>query len=308
MSGGPDILRRRVPPSAPPESRTIAQHGDYECRTLDLSAAGIDAMSRLLRTVFPHAAHLTPVYLDWLYAANPDGAAVGVNAYRGGEMVGHYAAICLRARLFGAEARGSHSLNNGVHPEHRGQGLFQRLGILTHECCAAAGHAFVIGVPNANTTRVFATTFGFQLVGPLQARLGLGPIARHPAEHAVDYARVWDERNVRWRLANPGTRYSLTIRGGRAEVRAPSGRPGIRALVGWVDPTLALPDLGPPPPGLDLFIGADPALRWSRSLYVNLPLRLRPAPLNFVFKDLTGRDRRIDPGRLRYAALDFDPY
>jgi hypothetical protein len=37
-------------------------------------------------------------------------------------------------------------------------------------------------------------------------------------------------------------------------------------------------------------------------------MRLRPAPLNFVFKDLTGRARRIDPGRLRYAALDFDPY
>jgi GNAT superfamily N-acetyltransferase len=294
--------------SAPPESRTIAQHGDYECRTLDLSAAGIDAMSRLLRTVFPRAAHLTPAYLDWLYAANPDGAAVGVNAYRGGEMVAHYAAIQLRARLFGAESPGSHSLNNGVHPDHRGQGLFQRLGILTHECCAAAGHAFVIGVPNANTTRVFATTFGFQLVGPLQARVGLGPISRDPVEPALDYARVWDARNVRWRLANPSTRYAVTVRAGRAEVRAPSGRPGIRALLGWVDPAFVPADLRPAPPGLDLFIGADPALRWSRSLYANLPMRLRPAPLNFVFKDLTGGGRRIDPGRLRYAALDFDPY
>jgi hypothetical protein len=294
--------------SAPPESRTIAQHGDYECRTLDLSPAGIDAMSRLLCTIFPHATHLTPAYLEWLYAANPDGAAVGVNAYHGDEMVGHYAAICLRARLFGSVVPGSLSLNNGVHPGHRGQGLYQRLGILTHDCCAAAGHEFVVGVPNANSTRVFATTFGFQLLGPLQARLGFGPIPRDPAEQPVDYARVWDERNVRWRLANPSTRYSLRVRGGRGEVRAPSGRPGIRALVGFVDASFAPPDLGPPPPGLDLFIGSDPALRWSRSLYVNLPMRLRPAPLNFVFKDLTGRGRPLDPGRLRYAALDFDPY
>jgi hypothetical protein len=124
----------------------------------------------------------------------------------------------------------------------------------------------------------------------------------------LDYARVWDAGNVRWRLANPSARYAISLRGGRCEVRAPSGRPGIRALVGFVDPALVPPGFGPPAPGLDLFIGADPALRWSRSLYVNLPMRLRPAPLNFVFRDLTGRGREVDPGRLRYAALDFDPY
>ena len=297
-----------MPLSAPPESRTIAQHGPYECRTLDLSPAGIEAMSRLLRTVFPQAAHLTPAYLRWLYAANPDGAAVGVNAYLGEELVGHYVLIPLRARLFGVEARGAHSLNGAVHPDHQGRRLYARLGELAHAAAREAGFEFLIGVPNASSTHVFVRTFGFQLVGPLQARVGLGPIARHSGEPPVDYARVWDESNVRWRLANPSTRYTLSRRGERCEVRAPSGRPGIRALVGFVDPALAPPGLAAPPPGLDLFIGADPALRWSRSLYVNLPMRLRPAPLNFVFKDLTGRGRAVDPGRLRYTALDFDPY
>ena len=297
-----------MPPSPPPESRTIAQHGDYECRTLDLSPAGIDAMSRLLRTVFPHAAHLTPAYLDWLYDQNPAGRALGWNACLDGELVGHYVLIPLRARLFGAEARGAHSLNGAVHPDHQGRRLYARLGELAHASAREAGFEFLIGVPNANSTHVFVRTFGFQLVGPLQARVGLGPIARDEAEQPVDYARVWDGDNVRWRLANPTTRYTLSRRGERCEVRAPTGRPGIHALVGFVDPAFAPPGLGAPAPGLDLFIGADPALRWSRSLYVNLPMRLRPAPLNFVFKDLTGRDRRIDPGRLRYASLDFDPY
>ena len=294
--------------SAPPESRTIAQHGEYECRTLDLSAAGLDAVSRLLRTTFPQATHLTPSYLHWLYDQNPAGRALGWNACLDGELVGHYVLIPLFARLFGTEASGAHSLNGAVHPDHQGRRLYARLGELSHASAREAGLQFLIGVPNANSTHVFVRTFGFQLVGRLQARLGSGPIARDPAEHAVDYARLWDQRNVRWRLANPSARYSLRVRDGRGEVRAASGRPGIRALLGFVDPAFAPPGLGPPPPGLDLFIGADPALRWSRSLYVNLPMRLRPAPLNFVFKDLTGRDRRIDPGRLRYAALDFDPY
>jgi hypothetical protein len=286
----------------------LARHGSYECRPLDLSPEGVGAISRLLCAVFPHATHLTPAYLSWLYVANPDGAAVGVNAWHGGELVGHYATVPLRARLFGSEARGAHSLNNGVHPQHRGQGLFPKLGLLTHECNAAAGHEFVIGVPNANTSHVFATTFGFQLVGPLDARLGVGPIARRREALAVDYERVWDEPVVRWRLAHPLTAYTLRRRGDRCEVRAPSGRPGIRALLGWVPAAFAPPGLGTPGPGADLFIGADPALRWGRSAYVNLPMRVRPAPLNFVFKDLGGAGRRIAFERLRYAALDFDPY
>jgi hypothetical protein len=81
-------------------------------------------------------------------------------------------------------------------------------------------------------------------------------------------------------------------------------------MVGEVERGLVPADaaVGRGRPGLELWIGADPAVRWSRSAYVPIPMALRPAPLNFVFLDLTGQGRTIDPRRLRYRALDFDAY
>ena len=97
-------------------------------------------------------------------------------------------------------------------------------------------------------------------------------------EHGKDYARIWDEATVRWRLANPSVRYALHARGERCEVRSPSGRPGVAALLGEVprawagDPAQA----GRAPGPFSIFIGADPELAWGRSFYWNLPQRLRP--------------------------------
>ena len=103
----------------------------------------------------------------------------------------------------------------------------------------------MIGVPNANSTHVFATTFGFQLVCPLQARIGVGRIRRSDERSGADYERIWDEPTVRWRLDNPSARYTYRRRGGCCEVRAPTGRPLIRALLGEVDAAWAPPGVGP---------------------------------------------------------------
>jgi predicted N-acetyltransferase YhbS len=276
---------------------------------LDLTPAGIERLARLLRTVFPATTHLTPAYLDWLYVRNPAGRAIGFDAVYEGELVGHYVLIPLRARVLGTEAAGVHSLHGAVHPAHQGQRLYARLGEASHEEARRAGIEFIVGVPNANSTHVFVHTFGFQLVRVLEARVGIGRVARGPGPDRLDYERVWDVASVRWRLASPGAGYALRRRDGRCEVLAPAGR-GIHAMLGDVDAALVPAGVAAAGrlPGLELWIGADPAVRWSRSAYVAIPMALRPAPLNFVFKDIAGRGRTIDPGRLRYHVLDFDAY
>ncbi|HJQ83780.1 MAG TPA: GNAT family N-acetyltransferase [Candidatus Binatia bacterium] len=283
---------------------------DYHLRPLDLSPAGLERLSALFGVVFPHTTHHTPAYLDWMYNRNPAGTAIGSEAEIDGRLVGHYVLIPLRSRVHGVASLGAHSLHGAVHPDHQGRRLYARLGELAHEAGARAGIRFIVGVPNANSTHVFARTFGFQLVCVLEARLGLGRVAHDAGGGAVDYERDWDAATVAWRLANPNVAYELRRRGGRCEVLAPAGR-GIRAMLGDVDDALVPRPAGVPArprPALELWIGADPALRWSRSLYVPIPGRLRPAPLNFVFKDLSGQGRTLDPRRLRYRLLDFDAY
>jgi hypothetical protein len=57
-----------------------------------------------------------------------------------------------------------------------------------------------------------------------------------------------------------------------------------------------------------MWVGLDPARRWSRTAYFDLPRRWLPAPLNFVFFDLTGAGRRLEAEGLRVDLLDFDAF
>jgi hypothetical protein len=103
-------------------------------------------------------------------------------------------------------------------------------------------------------------------------------------------------------MANPRRRYS--VRGG--QLLAPTGWPGIGAIL---HEGLSLPDAGPRPPGpLRLFIGADPLIDFAHSAYVSIPRRLRPSPLNLVWRNLAGDAAAPDPKRFVLRPLDLDVY
>lgn len=282
-----------------------------DLRPIDRRPEGIAAVHALLQEVFPAATYVTPEYLDWQYNANPVGPVIGWDAVDDGRLVGHYATLPVAMRLFGERVVGAHIVNLAVLPAYRGRRLMTELGNRSHQSAREQGLACEWGVSNANSTHGHHVTFGFQHVCVLEARLGVG---RVPARRARDdaptlqFERVWDRESVRWRLSNPSLPYALVPRDGRLEVRAPAGRPGVDAVLGDVDRADAPEGRRRTPRPLRIWLGVDPARDWSRSLYWNLPPRLRPAPLNLMFKDLTGAGRQLDPTRVRMDALDFDAY
>ncbi len=278
----------------------------YELRPLELTTAGLAPVTDLLRLVFPGAAHFTPEVLRWQYVDNPDGPAVGFNAWSGGTLAGHYVTIPMRAMVDGVEEAGLLSLNTATHPQHQGKGLFTRLAEATYAAGAGQGKGFVVGVANANSTPGFTRKLAFQLVAPLAARLGLGPLPWRPTAPPPRFAPLHDADKLRWRLAHPAYRYTRAEQDGHTLLLSARRMKGFRFVLG-LEPDHACPHLPPAAaPLLKVFIGMDPAMRWGRSLYVDLPMRLRPAPLNFIFRDLSGQGRHFDPRTVRFHATDFD--
>ncbi|HQW87109.1 MAG TPA: GNAT family N-acetyltransferase [Flavobacteriales bacterium] len=279
----------------------------YELRPLDLSDAGLAPVTDLLRTVFPEAGHFTPEVLRWQYVHNPDGAAVGFNAWAGGTLAAHYVTIPLRAVVHGVEEPGLLSLNTATHPQHQGKGLFTRLAEATYAAGAAQGRGFVVGVANANSTPGFTRKLGFQLVAPLDARIGAGPLPWRADAPAPRFAPVHDARKLAWRLAHPAYRYGRAVQRDHTVLLSARRMKGFRFVLG-VEP--GSPEAGGlprvAPPLLKAFIGLDPAMRWSGSTYWNVPMKFRPAPLNLIFKDLSGRGRQLEAGAVRFHATDFD--
>lgn len=264
---------------------------------------------RLYRTCFPHASHLDADYLSWMYAANPAGSLVGADAVVGDEVVGQVAALPGDYVLDGRVVRGLLAVNVAVHPRFQGRHLFKKLGLRMCEIGAAAGCEFVIGVANAAATPGWVRQMRFQLVRPLDARVGIGSLGIDMAVAArAAFRRHWTSATIAWRMASPRNAVRCRRRTDRIACFA--------AAKGWALPALAeLPLDTPAQPetrGLEsptrLFLGLVPRGAGGLRRYVEVPGRFRPSPLNLIYKPLGGRSGELDGGEVLFTFLDFDAY
>jgi GNAT superfamily N-acetyltransferase len=280
---------------------------DYELRPITVEDQDIEEMAALLRVVFPDADHFSAEGVRWQYRDNPDGRVVGMNAWSGGVLAAHYATVPVVARVNGTEERGLLSLNTATHPVHQGKGLFTKLARATYELGAGSGHGFVVGVANANSTHGFINKLGFQLVGPLKAMIGLGPL---PIPRTTDLAfeRLWSPAARTWRLAHPSYAYGWLPHDDHITLYSKRSQFGARYVLAEQAWNAAPPTVSREAsrPLAHVWIGLDPGMDFRGRPYFNVPMRFRPSPLNLIFKDLTGRDRRLDSGSVRFQAMDFD--
>ena len=284
----------------------------YDVRPVDLSEEGIAECVNMLNIAFPSGKHLTNEYLDWEYNRNPTGGLLGYNAYFKGELVAHYIAQPIVAKLAGKHAKGLLAINSATHPEHQGNRLYTTLADRTYIPAKEQGYEFVIAVANANSTSACVKWLGFRLVSPLVAKVGIGPILRRLPIGEIEYERTWTPESLRWRMANPTTRYSVTKKRGKFYVEAPTRRLGIHAILGEFDNEMydqypvAASGIRYNP--LRLWIGLDESVNWSRCMFFDIPKRLRPSPLNLIFKDLTENNTRLSREKVRFQLIDFDAY
>jgi GNAT superfamily N-acetyltransferase len=290
-------------PCAPDE---LPMADGYRFEMLDHSARGYERVAKLMREVFPKARHLTPRYFEWHYGRNPDGKAIGCNAFQGDELVGHMAAHVFPCRLEGETRRGMYTVNGSVHPLHRGRKLQSRISDAMFEEAARQGYSFCLATGNKWSTGPLLTRF--RMLRPLDARLGLGlPKRREPAP-PPSFERIWSDEAIAWRLANPEGRYSAVRSGGESAILAATGLPGLSAILHQAPERPGVPVPGPAPGPMRLWLGLDPGLDWKASTFLPIPMRLRPSPLNLVYKDLAGGDFVPDSDRVVFRGLEFDAY
>lgn len=265
----------------------------------------------LFAACFPGANKFTPAYLDWLYVANPDGAAVGFDAWDGERLAAHYVCVPARAWVEGNEVLVLLSLNTATHPDYQGKGLFTKLAAMTYEAGAQAGFDGVYGVANANSTPGFVRKLGFQLVRPLEARIGLGRLqhAPKPDAAALSFERSWSPASLAWRCANPHNRVQAVASAGkRLQFHAAAMGAHLPAYAELDAAAGLAPPSGSAPSPLRLFIGLAPDATSRYWNYASIPMRLRPSPLNLIWRPFTARVPLLDASRIQFTFLDFDAY
>jgi GNAT superfamily N-acetyltransferase len=265
------------------------------------------AYSRLLGEVF-HSDQFGEAAVAWRYRDNPAGPVVGADAWDGDRLAAHYVACPVEARIDGRPTRGLLSLNTATHPDHQGRGLFTRLAETAYGLGAEAGYAFVIGVANANSTPGFLRKLGFQHVGRLQAGL-LGRPPRAFRDAPVQYQGAWRPELLAWRLANPVGRYAAARSGGLVGVWARTHLPFVRCAAFLPGEGLEVGSGRRAPACATLFLGLEPRMSLGRRLFAPIPDRLRPSPLNLIWRTLGPEaPAQLRPEAVALNFLDFDPY
>jgi GNAT superfamily N-acetyltransferase len=278
---------------------------------VQLDAATLATYGALFTACFPMTDKFTPGYLQWLYVGNPDGRAVGFDAWDGERLAAHYVCIPARAWVEGVDVPVLLSLNTATHPDYQGKGLFTKLAAMTFEAGAAQGYDGVYGVANANSTPGFVRKLGFQLVRPLEARIGLGPLRHGPRAPSsqLSFERSWSAEALRWRCANPHNPVFMRNSGGKLRFHAAAAGHKLPAYAELEAAGIALPaQEGPLLSPLRLFIGLAPDASSSYWNYASIPMRLRPSPLNLIYRSFAPRVSALDPARIAFSFLDFDAY
>jgi GNAT superfamily N-acetyltransferase len=271
----------------------------------------------LFKICFPNAWHYTIPYLKWLYISNPAGVAVGFDAVSGERWAAHYVCIPVWARVQGETQKGLLSLNTATHPHFQGQGLFTKLASMTYEYAYDNGYRFVYGVANANSTSGFTRRLGFQLVRPLEARLGFGGFFADACEYQTlqaeaVFVRAWDEAALRWRMGNPTNPVRVqvvsdSLHSFTARTNYPFIQVYSEMLVSdWMpaSPTSSMVRFGSP----KLFLGLFPGKQWTYHTYWAIPKCLKPSPLHLIYRDLHSTGTTLAPDACFINFMDFDAY
>lgn len=274
---------------------------------VDTSAASVEGHVKLFARAFPGATHFEGPYLNWLYLSNPAGLVVGTDAWVEGRLAATYVTIPARLRVDGVQVRGLLSLNTATDPDFQGKGLFTRLATAVFERAAREGYACVYGIANANSTPGFTRKLGFELVEPLRAAIGTGHgycADLAAARLGARLSREWNAEELSWRSRNPMNPLRAAGLGEVTEFRAKTQYPMLEATAAlpgsWAK--ARRPFLRPA-----VYLGAVPSAFARRGAFIDIPGRLRPSPLNLIFRSLQG-PTRLTAGEASISFLDFDAF
>lgn len=275
-------------------------------------ASELQKYIELYEKCFPKAVHLNVGYLKWLYRENPLGSFVGVDAYFGNSVVGQVVAIPGEYFLNGEVVKGLLAVNVAVHPKFQGRHLFKKLGLKMCELAAEKGYSFVIGVANKAATLGWTRQMGFQLVQPLEARLGIGNLKLDCSlKEEEQFKRIWSNQSFKWRAANPNNPVFKRYSSGRWQCYAAAKGALLPVYAEFSEETFSHVAetkkhfLSP----LRLFLGLLPRESMSSlKNYYPIPDRYKPSPLNLIYKSLDQKVERLEKEHINFSFLDFDAY
>jgi hypothetical protein len=133
-------------------------------------------LSNLFEKVFKK--RFSPEFLKWYYLLNPNGPALQIMLTSMMKLIGHYALIPIKIKLYEKKFDAALSVFTAIDENYRGLYLFNKLANKTFELAKDKGKEFIIGVSNQISTKLFVRYFKFNLISQLDVKFGIGKIKK----------------------------------------------------------------------------------------------------------------------------------
>jgi hypothetical protein len=277
---------------------------------IQLDEEGIKRYSRQLKNWFPetplNSKRFEEASLVWQYIKNPEGCAIGFDAFDDGQLVAHY--VCIPTIVMGSDGhlKALLSLNTATSPRYYGRGLFTKLALETFSVAKHLGYSCVFGVGNKNSTPGLVQKLGFNLVAPLEALIGIGQLQPQNSDSSLQFQRIWNKASLQWRCSNPANRIRALQNGNTSIYYADTDYPFISAYDARLEHNFSNQLCDSSKFKLKLVLGLFP--QGAPTTFFKIPNFLKPSPLNFIFKSLDESIMTPDRQRVHFTFLDFDAY
>ena len=249
-------------------------------------------------------------YFQWLYSENPIGNFIGIDAIEDDLEIGQVGGIPYEFNYRGKKIKILQSINVCVDQNYRGKKLFYEMATRLEQYAKKENFLFIIAIANQLATPAWQHSISMQFLSKLEALIGYGDLGLKDLKlYDNNFFSLWNKERINWRKNNPYNRVSIISEEKKIKFTSPSVFSFFQVF-SYITNTnyeltfnkkkfnFFLPNL---------FLGLIPEYK-NKNLFLNIPDILKPSPLNFLYKDITGTNNIIDKKSCFFSYLDFDAY
>lgn len=247
-------------------------------------------------------------YLNWLYKKNPIGNFIGIDAIDNNNVVGQVGGIPQEFNFKGKKIKLLQSMNVCVDPNYRGRNLFTEMAIRLETYAKELGFTFIIAVANQSASYVWKKSINMKHLASLEALIGFGNLNLKKYKSNPNYFyQLWDEKILNWRINNPYNKIKVYNKGSKIFLKSTSINSLIKVFTSLENYdyqiTYSKYELQFFP---KIFLGLVPNI--ERKFFIKIPNLLKPSPLNFMYKDISVNQNKIEKNEVFFSYIDFDAY
>lgn len=248
-------------------------------------------------------------YYEWLYKQNPNGSYIGVDCIYDNEIIGQVGGIPFPYNYEGKICKVLLSINVCVSPDHQGKKIFNKLAQKLESYAKEEKFKFIIAIANKSATPAWIKSISMQNIGQLNASIGYGNYGLKKLRlEQSDFFVMWNKKTIEWRINNPENKINLINLEKKSYFLTNTNINFLKifSILDWnnFDKNNNKKHISILP---KLFVGLIPKKK-TNFLSLDLPNFLRPSPLNFLYKDLSGNNNKIEKEKCFFSFLDFDAF